>query len=84
MGNIPHFQQQQQHLFSIHRHEKMKERKLKSVLKQVGTKEIARKIGLRPATVRGWITDGVPEIHHAYVKNIAQKIGIELTADDLK
>jgi len=61
----------------------MKKITLKEFVATVTSQEVAGRMELRPATVRYWLIDGVPEKHRDSLKGMAESLGYRLADADL-
>lgn len=58
---------------------------VKEIVKAIGgDAEVARRLGIRPVSVRGYMRDGyLPRKHHAVILDMAASAGLRITTLDL-
>ena len=57
---------------------------LKKIINQLGgSRVLSKKLGVRPGTVRTWITDGVPAKHHDSIIELGRLRLLNIKPDDL-
>lgn len=53
------------------------------ILQHGGYRGVAKMLGLKPITIRKWCTDGVPDRHQAKFREMAGRINVPITDEEI-